>query len=126
MRDAVHDASRAILPFPLRWLLGWRVDPAIDRAGQLAGFGPDAASPLRAITQTDAPILLMHGTTDKYISPSNSQRLPDAAPGHSKLIWIEGKGHNIIMEGDSTTRVVRAAIDWFDQHMALAHQMSLR
>jgi pimeloyl-ACP methyl ester carboxylesterase len=106
-----------MLPFPLHLLLDWRIDAIVDRAGQEASFDPNAASPLRAITETDTPILLMHGTSDRYISPSNSQRLHDAAPGHSKLVWIEGKGHNSIMEGDSTTRVVREAVDWFDQHL---------
>jgi len=117
MRNAVHDASKAILPFPLHLLLDWRIDPIVDRAGQQAGFDPDAASPLRAITQTDIPILLMHGSSDGYISSGNSQRLHDAAPGHSKLVLVEGKGHNSIMEGDSATRVLREAVEWFDQRL---------
>ena len=62
----------------------------VNSAGRLASFNPDDANPLRAITQTHAPILLIHSRSDEFIPWQHSQRLHDAAPDHSKLILVDG------------------------------------
>ena len=120
MREAVHDASRAILPAPVRLLLGWRIDPVIERAGRLADFDPDAASPLRAIAITRAPVLLLHGTADRYVPPEHSRRLNAAAPGHSKLVLIDNKDHNSIMDDEAGPIVLRQELEWFGRYATAA------
>jgi dipeptidyl aminopeptidase/acylaminoacyl peptidase len=100
-------------------LWGWRIDAVVDAAGRAAGFDPEAASPLRAIQQTKAGVLLIHGTEDGYVPPIHSRRLHDAAPGHSELVVIEGKDHNNIMDVEEGPVVIREALKWFDSHLGV-------
>jgi pimeloyl-ACP methyl ester carboxylesterase len=93
LRDAVRDFAPVVLG-------GWSflAQPPVLRAvtnaaAALAGFDPDDASPLRAITRTRAPVLLVHGTADRHLPPYHSIRLHDAAPDHSELDLVEGDGH---------------------------------
>jgi pimeloyl-ACP methyl ester carboxylesterase len=93
LRDAVKDFAPVVLG-------GWSfIAPApvlratTNAAAALAGFDPDDASPLRAITRTRAPVLLVHGTADRHLPPYHSIRLHDAAPDHSELDLVEGDGH---------------------------------
>ena len=118
MREAVYNASWTIMPGPLHWLLGWTITPAVDRAGKMAGFDPDVASPVQAIQRTNAAVLLMHGASDWYISPQNARELHAADPEHSMLDLIAGKGHNSILEGESEQQVVGKAAQWFLEHLA--------
>jgi pimeloyl-ACP methyl ester carboxylesterase len=93
LRDAVRDFAPVVLG-------GWSflAQPPLLRAvtngaAALAGFDPDDASPLRAITRTRAPVLLVHGTEDRHLPPRHSRRLHDAAPDHSELYLVEGDSH---------------------------------
>ena len=73
------------------------IDQAISDAGHIADFQPSEASPLRAIRQTGARVLLIHGTSDWKIPPSSSQQLHAAATSHSRLILVEKAGHDSVM-----------------------------
>ncbi|MGZ0229955.1 MAG: alpha/beta fold hydrolase [Acidimicrobiales bacterium] len=60
------------------------------------------------------PTLLLHGTADKLVQPSGSERLAELIP-HAELVWLEGMGHDLptaywatIIE-NITQHVVRAS-----------------
>jgi len=73
-RDPRVQAVVAVSPFAslrevVAGYLPFRLPPSlvarsIERAGARGGFDPDDASPARAITQTRAPVLLIHGEDD--------------------------------------------------------------
>ena len=90
-----------------------------NAAAALAGFDPDDANPLRAITQTKAPVLLVHGTADRHLPPRHSERLHAAAPDHSELELVEGDGHLTLWVRHLEELRVRVA-DFFDAHLAAA------
>lgn len=62
-------------PVP-RWLLRDRFD-ALARIGAV-----------------DAPVLVVAGGEDAIVPPAQSRRLQDAAPEPSRLVVVEGAGHN--------------------------------
>jgi pimeloyl-ACP methyl ester carboxylesterase len=89
------------------------IDRAVEDAGRIGQFRPAEASPLQAIRQTSARILLIHGAADWKIPPSSSQQLHAAAPQHSRLILVENAGHDSVM---ATVRNSSKAeiLAWFD------------
>jgi hypothetical protein len=52
-----------------------------------------APSPLKAVTHSNVPILLIHGTEDHTISPNHSIILAQASPGHTQLWLVPGAWH---------------------------------
>ncbi|SMP78234.1 alpha/beta hydrolase [Noviherbaspirillum suwonense] len=46
------------------------------------------------IAQVGMPVLIVHGTDDRYVPSRFSERLFEAAPGRKKLLLIEGGTHN--------------------------------
>jgi pimeloyl-ACP methyl ester carboxylesterase len=85
----------------------------VEHAGRIAHFQPSEANPLRAIHQTRARVLLIHGTADWKIPPSASQQLHAAAPHHSRLILAEGAGHDSVMAAVQS-RFKAEIVAWFD------------
>ena len=69
--DAVTDTI-----FPVRWLLSERFDS------------------LEKIRHVRIPVLLVHGTADRFIPPRFSETLYEAAVAPKKLLLIEGGTHN--------------------------------
>lgn len=115
MREVTPRVVRMYAP-----LIGWlMLDSSIQRAvtesGRIGGFDPDDADALAAIRRTSAQVLLIHGKNDVKIPPRHSRRLHAAAPGHSRLVLLEGHDHDSILAGDSGGVVVREAVAWFDR-----------
>jgi len=93
--DAVGSSARQFAP-------GWMITPAmiasaVEEAGNIGHFRASQASPLLAITRTQARVLLIHGTEDRKLPCSFSQALHAAAKDHSQLILVQGADHNSIM-----------------------------
>jgi len=108
---AVHSYARLLgLGFFLPRRL---IDQAVEDAGQIGHFQPSEASPLRAIQQTNARVLLIHGTADWKIPPSSSQQLHVAAPNHSRLMLVEKAGHDSVM-ATIQTKATAEILAWFD------------
>lgn len=90
-----HRLKRSFAPFFLRPLVVRLMDLLCRR---LDGFSLYAASPGRAILETDKPILLIHGLDDDYVpwrmsaSMAKARRrlLPGAA---TELLLVEGAAH---------------------------------
>lgn len=63
-----------------------------------AGFDPNQVRPVDAVRLTKCKLLLIHGTADRVIPPSQSQKLLAAsAPGQSRRILIPGFAHQQVM-----------------------------
>ena len=75
----------------------------LDEAGQRAQFDPDAASPARAASGLEVPLLLIHGASDTQVPPAHARALNRAASG-SKLVLIEGETHASML-GTAAPRV---------------------
>ncbi len=116
LRDIAHDGAGFVLG-PGRFLFSDDdIQKCVNTAGHLAGFNPDDANTLRAITQTHVPILLIHSKSDEFIPWRQSQRLHDAAPDHSKLILVEGSSHfDIWLKSFDVIR--EQALAWFGSHL---------
>jgi alpha-beta hydrolase superfamily lysophospholipase len=57
------------------------------------------------IAQVGMPVLVVHGTDDRYVPSRFSEQLFEAAPGRKKLLLIEGGTHNNSMRvGESAYR----------------------
>lgn len=116
MRDVAPGVVRMYAPPPVKWLLlNSSIQRAVTQAGRIGGFDPDDASPLKAIRKTSAHVLLIHGNDDRKIPPRHSERLHAAAPDQSRLILLDGHGHDSILAGDAGGVVIREALAWFEQ-----------
>ena len=71
--------SPAILPactLPVRWLLSQKFDS------------------LEKIDQIGMPLLVVHGSDDRYVPPRFSEQLYEAARQPKQLLLVEGATHN--------------------------------
>jgi uncharacterized protein len=92
---AVHSYARLL---GLGFILPKRmIDQAVEDAGRIGHFEPSEASPIHAIQQTSARVLLIHGTADWKIPSRSSQELHARAADHSRLMLVENAGHDSVM-----------------------------
>jgi fermentation-respiration switch protein FrsA (DUF1100 family) len=57
------------------------------------------------IAQVGMPVLIVHGTSDRYVPSRFSEKLYEAAPQRKKLLLVEGATHNNSMRiGESAYR----------------------
>ena len=64
-------------------------------------------SPLHMAKKTDGKILIMHGTADTVVDPSDSQALYDALAEKENevdLVWLDGATHAFILYGYQTPK----------------------
>ncbi len=123
MRDVVPDYSRTVLPGIERLIPNETIQNAVNQAGQRADFDPDMADTISAISQTDAPVLIVHGTDDWMVPPYHALRLYEAAKGQSRLVFIPRTGH-VKIWFDPTQEVAEETRDWFDEWIADAARAS--
>jgi acetyl esterase/lipase len=79
-------------------------EPHASMLGKTLAAAPDlyrAASPVSYIRSNSSPILILHGTADKTVSPNQSKlfaaALAKAGVPHD-LVWIEGAPHSFTLE----------------------------
>jgi pimeloyl-ACP methyl ester carboxylesterase len=116
LQQVAHDGAGFVLGAGRVLFTDDDIRNCVNAAGHLAGFDPDDANPLRAITQTRAPVLLIHSRSDEFIPWQHSQRLHDAAPDHSKLILVDGDSHFDIWL-KSFDLIQRETLRWFGSHL---------
>lgn len=78
----------------------------------------DAYSPIKHVTQDDAPTLLIHGDQDDLVPLSNSETMHEAldqAGVSNRLVVIEGAGHGF---NDAQRKKMFAELSqWFDRYL---------
>jgi pimeloyl-ACP methyl ester carboxylesterase len=111
MTEAVHSFARHYLPsFAVS---DETLDEAIALAGARGGFDPAEASPLEAVPGCRAPILFIHGMSDKKLPPTCSERLADAAPD-GEVLLVEHHSHVSI----ERSRIMhRETVAWMTRHL---------
>lgn len=75
------------------------------------------ASPLYWVTPDAPPILLLHGTQDKYVNYEQAILMRDrlkAAEVDVELVTFEGAGHGF--KGEDQKRAYQATFDFLDRH----------
>jgi len=73
------------------------------------------APPARAIRSATTPILLIHGTADTNIPPSESEALHSLNPRETELWLVPGAGHIGSLSRDPL-EYVRRVTEWFASH----------
>ncbi|MFO0675271.1 MAG: alpha/beta fold hydrolase [Polyangiaceae bacterium] len=91
---SLRDVVPGYLPFPVPKAL---VDDAVDRAGVLARFDPDDASPERGFARGHATALFLHGRDDTRIPPWHSRRIAHGAQDRATVVVLEGETHESIV-----------------------------
>jgi pimeloyl-ACP methyl ester carboxylesterase len=117
MREEVPHYVRTMLPGVGHLLSDDFYRRIVDDAGRRGGFDPDDASASVAASQTNAPILLLHGLEDIVVPPVNSQRIYQGAPSGSKLVYLRDLGHfGVWLDIDG--RVKKHTLAWFEERLA--------
>jgi len=58
----------------------------------------DTFNNLRRIDDTGCPVFFVHGTEDRIVPIEHGRRLRREAPGNPPRLWIEGAGHNNLID----------------------------
>jgi pimeloyl-ACP methyl ester carboxylesterase len=82
------------------------VDAALARAGEIAGFAPQEASPLALAPRVRVPVLLLHGAGDGKTPPAHSARISAALAGPHQLVLLPGVGHDEILGREEAWRYI--------------------
>ncbi|UCD29897.1 MAG: alpha/beta fold hydrolase [Planctomycetota bacterium] len=118
-REVIPNYARRYLVVGFLLTDSW-INKVIYKAGVLAGFNPDQASPVEAIQKTSAQVLLIHGKQDNKIPCSHSQTLYEASPNRSRLILVDNEDHDSIMQ-DRSGIISRETIAWFKQYLQVSN-----
>jgi dipeptidyl aminopeptidase/acylaminoacyl peptidase len=93
-----------------RWfhLPSFYVDAALARAGQMALFPPEEASPVAVAPRIHSPVLLLHGAADDKTPPAHSERIAAAVLAPHTLVILPGVGHDEILGRAEAWRAIDA------------------
>lgn len=81
----------------------------------------DDVSPLLAVSEDDAPTLLISGDKDELVPISHSERLRDAMIARQltcELLVMKGAAHGF--PGEQGQQAETALVEWFDEHLSPA------
>ncbi|HTS19698.1 MAG TPA: alpha/beta fold hydrolase [Verrucomicrobiae bacterium] len=115
MQDEVPYFIRHSSKVPRWFITDETIARAINDAGKLAGFDPKQASPLTAIQNTQAHVLLIHGEPDEKVSTEYSRQLHAATPRLSQLMLIPSAGGHDLLFRDRGGAIARATQAWFKE-----------
>jgi dipeptidyl aminopeptidase/acylaminoacyl peptidase len=114
LREVVRDYRRKYLPEALQLVPDAWFQSAVDEAGQIAGFDPETAAPVRAVARSTAKLLLIHGTGDTQVPLRHSLELARAAGSEARVLTVPGASHDA-MPSDASGLIRRETVGWFDR-----------
>lgn len=118
LREVVPPYARLSLPGLGALLPSMFLDAVVDTSGELGGFSPDAADTTRAIGQTGARVLLLHGRRDRHVPFEQARALMSACrPGRCRLMALDGEDH---VGALGSGRANEAAIEFLTRHASRA------
>jgi alpha-beta hydrolase superfamily lysophospholipase len=112
LRELIPAWWRLNVPLLGRIIPRWVLNRSIDQGARMAGFDPEASSPLLAATRSHAPILIVHGSDDNTVPYEESVEIAQAAPATVKLITMNGQDHDHIA---SDARLMPLALEFYDR-----------
>ncbi|MDY6901443.1 MAG: alpha/beta hydrolase, partial [Cyanobacteriota bacterium] len=80
------------------WLPSFWRKRAIANAEEIAKFNIAEISPINQIKKVNCPILIVHGTEDKYIPFVNGKKLYDAVKGEKSFYAVKGGNHSTVLD----------------------------
>ena len=98
--SAFADLNKTIAK-QVSWLPSFWRNRAIARAEEIADFNIADISPIKQIAEVTCPILIVHGTEDKYIPFLNGKKLYDAAKSEKYFYAVEGANHSTVLDKGS-------------------------
>lgn len=83
----------------------------------LGGFRLSECDTRRALAKTEIPVILIHGTGDKFVPCAMSQSGYDVCKSEKELILVDGAGHgkSYLMEPD---RLTSSLVDFFNRNIS--------
>lgn len=123
--ESAYSDLRSVAQYRIRQTMGgdspwsdvsarWLIAGGIGFARLRYGFDFDKASPVQAIVQTKAPILLIHGAEDRGTPAKHSMELAAACP--RAVLWIvPGAGH-CGAAAAAPEEFRRRVLEWFADH----------
>lgn len=88
-----HVSDKLGIPLRYAGVMAPVVEPLFWNARLRYGLDLHRASPVDAIRTLRIPVLLIHGTEDRFIPVGHARRLRQANPEHATLWEVEGAGH---------------------------------
>ena len=117
LREEAPYFGKHLLPIPGLFKSDADYVSIVNTMGLIAGFDPDAQSPLAAIQKTAAHIRLFHGTWDLVVPSKSSQELAAAAPDRTQLTLFPRQGH-LALCVDPFGELHAETKAWFDRYLA--------
>jgi pimeloyl-ACP methyl ester carboxylesterase len=90
---AVPELMRAAFPAQARGITDAQFALAHRKEARLAGFDWADADLFAALQRSRAPVLLLHGEADRWLSPAHSRELFERAPAGSRLKIVPRDNH---------------------------------
>lgn len=116
IREEVTPFSRNALGGLASFLSDASINALANVVGSLTHMDLDDAKPIDAITETKAPVLLIHGDADAIVPEAASDKLHAAAPNHSQLVKLHDRGH-LDLCFDFRGELRKMTRDWFDKYL---------
>jgi pimeloyl-ACP methyl ester carboxylesterase len=91
-----------------------RVQAVVSRGGR-----PDLAG--KALSQVQAPTLLIVGGNDEAVIRLNEQALAHLQPGEEKTLVIVPGASHLFEEPGTLEHAARLATEWFQRHLSQVH-----
>lgn len=126
LRQSSHIAA-AVAIFPPTDLRGFVNNPP-QAIKEIAALKPPlsfdeslepSVSPILHVTETSAPMLMIHGDRDELVPLSHSTNMEQAikdAKAVGKLVVVKGAGHGFDAKQQTET-VTPETLSWFDEHL---------
>ncbi len=116
MREEVPHFGRVMAPGVGLVIPEETYQEAVDLAANVAEFKPEEADAAVAIQRTQAPVLIIHGTSDWVVPHKHGQRLYEAGRDHTQLELIPRRGHTALWL-DPTGEITEKGRKWFDRFL---------
>jgi dipeptidyl aminopeptidase/acylaminoacyl peptidase len=125
LRQAAGHLMRTRLPCAKLYVTDQWIDQTLRGAGRRVGLDLREVRPMDAIRQTEAMVLLVHGSDDDFVKPDHSMRLHASAPDRSHVALIDGADHTAASR-DTTGAVASLSVAWFNRWLACPDALRAR
>jgi uncharacterized protein len=95
--SAFADLNKTIAKQVL-WLPSFWRNRAIIKAESIAKFKIEETLPIKLIEKVSCPILIVHGTVDKYIPFTDGKKLFNVINGKKYFYAVEGGNHSTVLD----------------------------
>jgi pimeloyl-ACP methyl ester carboxylesterase len=95
LREIGFDYMKRITSIPFRFVS----DMSLDRSGAIANFPIDSVNPEVSARNVAQPVLVIHGSDDRYVSPEYGMRVyRNLASPNKEWYEVAGAGHDDVQE----------------------------